>query len=257
MSRYRNPATGQVVALVAVIHVGELPYYRELQRELDRYDLVLFEMVGTAEEREKARSGEVESRLLFIAELQQELQQLLELDHQLDNIDYQRPNFRHADLSQRSFQRELRARGSSLIPFEALMRLAAPLLKASLALTSSLRSIDPQLTNRLRWQSAKMMADTERLLNRLGIRDQENPDDLIIGVRNTHAWKILQRSLPEGFRRTAIFYGAAHMPDFQRRLRETGWILEERSWYPAWRVPVPSDEEASPPPRRFPPEANL
>ena len=111
-----------------------------------------------------------------------------------------------------------------------------------------MRELDPQLTNRLRWQMARTMSNMSRLLDQLGIEEHENPDDVIIGVRNDHAWEVFHDSFPEGHQRIAIFYGAAHLPDFQRRLLEEGWKLEERRWVPAWNIPVPEKGQAEPGP---------
>ena len=77
----------------------------------------------------------------------------------------------------------------------------------------------------------------------LGVEDIEKPTDLILGLRNDRAWEIFEESLAENWRRTAIFYGAAHMPDLRRRLVESGWIPEDLFWLGAWKIPVPTEDE--------------
>ena len=245
VSIYRHPESGRVLSLVGAVHVADPSYFRAIQEELDRYDLVLFERVGTPDEK---RDEKLAARLSIIGELQIELASLLELTHQSDAIDYSRANLRHADLSMAEFTARLEARGEPLIPAEGLLRFLAPFIKMSFAMTRSMRELDPQLTNRLRWQMARTMSDMSRLLDQLGIEEHENPDDVIIGVRNDHAWEVFHDSFPEGHQRIAIFYGAAHLPDFQRRLLEEGWKLEERRWVPAWNIPVPEKQRAGPVP---------
>lgn len=239
---YRHPETDRVVSLVSAVHVGDSQYYRDLQRHLDGFDLVLFERVGTPEERD----DEAAARLSVIGELQMQLGELLEFTHQMQGLDYERKNLRHADMTLAAFTAALDERGESLIPAEGLLRLFAPLMRMSLAMQQAMKELDPQMTNRMRWQMGGMLADVERLLERMGIRADESPDDVIIGVRNEHAWSIFEEALPEGHRRVAIFYGAAHMPDFHRRLVDGGWKLERCEWVSAWYIPTPEPEAAEP-----------
>ena len=46
---------------------------------------------------------------------------------------------------------------------------------------------------------------------------------------------MLTRQLVDGKKKLAIFYGAAHMPDFDRRLRdEFGLTRQSQEWLTAW-----------------------
>ena len=49
ISRYQN-ADGQLVELVAAVHIGDLDYYETLNRHFDTLDLVLFELVTDDED---------------------------------------------------------------------------------------------------------------------------------------------------------------------------------------------------------------
>ncbi len=252
LSRYRHPKTGQQLTLVGAVHVADSSYFEAIQRELDSHDLVLYEMVGApGEERDEA----LVARLSIIGELQNELAELLALGHQRHGIDYGRRNLRHADMSLAEFNKALKERGDQLIPGEGLMRLLAPLMKLSFGMTRAIQGVDPHLVNRTRWQAAQSLADVDGLLKRFGLNknNDSNPDDLIIGVRNDYAWKIFQESLPAKFQRTALFYGAAHLPDFHRRLIESGWQLEGAEWMPAWYIPAPKAVTNTSP--QAPPEA--
>jgi hypothetical protein len=47
--------------------------------------------------------------------------------------------------------------------------------------------------------------------------------------------KVLQKELVGGKKKIAIFYGAAHMPDFERRLVEDfGMRRQGEEWLTAW-----------------------
>ncbi len=243
VTRYRHPGSKQVVALVAAIHIGDPSYYHELQAELDRYDLVLFERIGKVGEEPEDRR---EIFTLF-AELQHEISKLLEFAHQADGIDYTRGNLRHSDMSLREFEQALEeSAGPQIIPLldDRAARWIAPIFRFGMAMTKEMSKSDPHFANRMRWQLGSLLGKLDRVALELQIGDIANPDDVIIGLRNAYAWEIFQRSLSEGFQRTAVFYGAAHMPDFERRLLESGWVRVEQTWIPAWHIPVPAAPEA-------------
>lgn len=240
--RYRLESSGQVVSLVGAVHIADREYYREIQEELDSHDLTLFEMVGDPDHRP---DPEIQQRLSSIGQLQMMMEQLLEFTHQMHAIDYKRKNLRHADLTGLQFARALREKGLFNFSAQGLLRGIGPAFLQGLAVQAAMRGNDDQSVNRLRWQMAKSMTQLDTQMGLLGVEDIENPDDLIIGIRNDHAWKVLEEALPEGHRRIAIFYGAAHLPDFQRRLLKSGWVLEETRWIGAWNIPKPQEVDSN------------
>ena len=175
--------------------------------------------------------------------IQQEMQDLLQLQHQMDEIDYTRKNFRHADLDFGEFSAALAELGLFNIDAVAVLRGIGPAMVDAMGLQAALASTDANLVNRVRWILGQMMAKSVSQLAILGVHDIEKPEDLILGARNDEAWKILGSSLEEGWRRTAIFYGAAHLPDLRRRLLEAGWVFEAIEWIPAWKIPVVDSED--------------
>ena len=57
----------------------------------------------------------------------------------------------------------------------------------------------------------------------------------LITDRNAAALTVLRREIAAGRRRIAIFYGAAHMDDFDQRLQEDfGLQPRETVWLEAW-----------------------
>src|SRR5205814_2029930 len=54
---------------------------------------------------------------------------------------------------------------------------------------------------------------------------------ILINDRNAAAIGFLQKELAKGTKKIAIFYGAAHMPDFERRLRDD---FDLRPQTPQW-----------------------
>lgn len=249
VTRYRHPQSGQVVSLVGAVHIGEKSYYESIQAELDRHDLVLYELVGgpapgspEALEEDTEDTEDMGASVGFIQVMQRELQSILQLQHQMDGIDYTRNNMRHADLNGADFARALAENGLFNIDPKALLNGIGPAMLDGLGLQAALASQDENSVNRVRWMMGKMMANSVSQMAILGIDDIEKPQDLILGIRNDQAWKVLQKSIPEGWRRIAIFYGAAHLPDLRRRLLQDGWIFEQIEWIPAWRIPVENSE---------------
>jgi hypothetical protein len=59
----------------------------------------------------------------------------------------------------------------------------------------------------------------------------------IIAERNKVALGVLRKQLAAGTRRIAIFYGAGHMPDFEKRIgQDFGLVPVETRWLVAWNL---------------------
>jgi hypothetical protein len=57
----------------------------------------------------------------------------------------------------------------------------------------------------------------------------------VVADRNEAALRVFQTELAKGKKRIAIFYGAAHMEDFEQRLsRQFGLKRQSEQWLTAW-----------------------
>jgi hypothetical protein len=65
---------------------------------------------------------------------------------------------------------------------------------------------------------------------------------VIIGERNRVALEVLGKEIAAGKKKLAIFYGAGHFPDMQKRLAAMGFSKTGEEWLAAWSIPVPSKE---------------
>ena len=110
------PASGKpqglYVDLVGAIHVGEREYYEQLNQLFDDYDAVLFELVAP-EGTKIPRGGRKSSGLSLIASLQRVLKNTLDLEFQLEHVDYTKKNMVHADMSPGEFAESMEKRGES------------------------------------------------------------------------------------------------------------------------------------------------
>ncbi len=234
-------ADGLSVDLVAAVHIGGKSYYDTLNRLFRDYDVVLYELVAPEGNR-IPKVGQKPSGAIGSA--QQGLTTALGLAFQLEEIDYSRGNFVHADLSPKQFDEAMQKRGESWwTMFSRLMRegMAQARRKAAAGDTSGevglgelfglLFSSDREL--QLRRIMAEQFTDMEVLTAAFG---GEN-GSTIITDRNAAAIDVMRRQLALGKKKIAIFYGAAHMTDFDDRLRD-GFDLEpvETTWVEAWNL---------------------
>src|SRR4029077_14149168 len=94
----KPPASGPPVSvdLVAAVHVADAAYYDELNRRFEKYDAVLYELV--APEGTVVPRGRGTSNTNPLGAMQNGMKEVLDLDHQLEKIDYTKKNFVHADM---------------------------------------------------------------------------------------------------------------------------------------------------------------
>ena len=101
------------VDLIGAVHVGDAAYYRQLNTRFKQYDALLYELVapeGTVVER-----GRGTSNANPLGALQNGIKNILDLDHQLEQVDYTQPNFVHADLSPDQFLQAMKDRDESFL----------------------------------------------------------------------------------------------------------------------------------------------
>lgn len=144
------------VDLVSTIHIADKEYFDELQKELELYDCVLYEMVTSKENLENRRILGSAKRpkaprfrsFSILGFIQRQMARILSLDFQLDCLDYQSDNWLHADLDFETFRMLQIEKGESLFTFARDMTLKST--KAFLQSTSISRGLDPWRSNLLR-----------------------------------------------------------------------------------------------------------
>lgn len=242
------------VDLVAVVHVGEKDYYSGLNQRFDGYDAVLYELIAPESSPlpPPRIPGGPPGEQSLLSQLQGGIRDLLGLEFQLDGINYHRPNMVHADLSPESFLSSMKERG------ETFWTIAARLILQGIAdqqankdpakdlklLAVLLKGTEQERQVEFRRYLAQNFSELDAFIERL-----EGPKgSTIIAARNQKALQTLDTQLGKGKKRLAIFYGAAHMPDMERRLVADFAAAPKRvEWLKAWSLtyPPPADATAS------------
>jgi hypothetical protein len=237
------------VDLVAAVHLGGRDYYEALNRVFAEYDAVLYELVAPPNAR-LPKPGHKPAGAIGAA--QQGMTRLLGLEFQLDRIDYAADNFVHADLSPREFSAAMAKRGESW--WTVFSRLMA---EASARAERGDMPTGPELTMgdlfglvfgtdtdrqlRLRRLMAEQFSDMDVLTAAFG----GEQGSTLITDRNAAALEVLRDRIAAGDARIAIFYGAAHMDDFDARLQEDfGLQPRDTVWLEAWDLRDPAPEPA-------------
>ncbi len=237
------------VDLVAVVHVGSRAYYDMLDRLFTDYDAVLYELVAPPNAR-VPKPGRRPSGAIGTA--QHGITQVLGLEFQLDQIDYRAENFVHADLSPKEFDAAMAKRG------ESWWTMFTRLMRESMARVDTGEGGGPELgigdmfgllfgpaaerQVRLRRLMAEQFTDMEMLTAAFGGEEGST----LITDRNTAALGVLRHQIDKGAHRIAIFYGAGHMDDFDRRLqKDFGLQPRETVWLEAWDLREPAAAPAA------------
>jgi hypothetical protein len=241
---------GTTVNLVGAIHIGEKDYYDALNKEFTKYDAVLYEMVKPKDMGAPA-PGDGEKSDNPISEFQVFLKDSLDLDFQLDDIDYQAGNFVHADLDKETFEKMQEERGETFEMMFLNMLMKAwtnpPTMHdvgnntedAGDDLISVLTH--PDMERQIKVVIARQLGDID--LSSMGL---DGPGgSVLVTERNKAALKVLSDELTAGKKKVAIFYGAAHMNDMSKRLEAMGFKPVKTTWNVAWDLAIRPDQPSA------------
>ena len=255
ITRYRPKEGELVVDLIGAVHIGEAEYYKTLNNQFEHYDVVLYELVAPQGTRVpaggKKRNSIPQGPMDLVGFMQQQAQSTLGLESQLEKVDYQKSNFTHADLSPTEMGEKMAERGDTpltlgLSAFAEMMRNQnkAAAKAAKLAeqggpeSSNELTQLNPEnlleLLNdplKLKLMMASQFTESGVMEAGLGV----SLNQVIVTDRNEAAMKVLLKEIVSGKKKIAIFYGAAHMPDFEKRLSdELGMKSTKQIWVDAW-----------------------
>ncbi len=226
-----------VVDLVGAVHVGERSYYDALNDLFEQYDVVLYELV--APEGTRIPKGGRSSNHP-VALLQTGMKDILGLEHQMQCVDYTKDNFVHADMSPDEMAKSMNDRGESwLSTFFRMMgagiaqqsRMQAEGKSMEVDLLAAILSDDRE--SALKRIMAEQFEDVEMMMAAL-----DGPQgSTLITERNRVALEELREQIDDGQTKIAVFYGAGHLNDMQKRLIDDfGLKRTGTDWISAWNL---------------------
>ena len=237
---YKN-AQGVQVTLIGAVHIADPGYYEALNKQFEGYDALLYEMVKPADmgapQRNADRGGGVEANGISLVHiLQKGMKTFLDLDYQLDGIDYTKKNFVHADLTAEEFNRMQDERGESIFGL-MLQQMIKELMKGDNGVA---QDMDP-----MQLLAALSSEDSARQLKLILAKQFQNMDEMVAGLegpngsvlvteRNKAALRVLKDQIAAGKKNLGIFYGAAHLKDMEKRLGDMGFKRTGVEYRVAW-----------------------
>jgi hypothetical protein len=216
------------VILYGVVHVADQSYYDLVQRDLDSYDEVLYEGVKQGSDPNVGTKG--------LNAVQKLMGVVLGLTFQKDGIDYKRDHFVHADVDMDRLKKQMK--GQSIDPLERyvspeMMRQLEPFLDLATEFIKMYMQSNPGMQDSLKVQFGQQLANTD-------ISAQLSPEQkrAILDDRNQLVEEVLVKQIRENpkHKSFAIFYGAAHNPDFELRLQRLGFTKASKRWMSAWTM---------------------
>jgi len=233
------------VDMIGAVHVGERSYYEALNKQFEQYDALLYELVGAKGTRPPKGARAASNNPAGF--LQNAMKSTLELDHQLELIDYTKKNFVHADLSPEDMAVAMKKRGDT--PLSITLGVLADVLRQQAIANEKARKnggkaqpqqldlvtmlLDPNGPVKMKRMMAEQMVDLGP-----GTGVGKTLDQLLIQDRNAAAMVVLQEQLDKGKQRLGVFYGAAHLPDFHNRMLELGFRPATVTWNAAWDLRI-------------------
>ncbi len=226
------------VDLIGAVHIGEKAYFADLNERFKQYESLLFELVapeGTVIPKGGGRSEGIPSNP--VAALQKGMQSVLGLEFQLEHIDYTKKNFVHADMTPTEFAQSMKQNDESVSGYvvraigQGMAMQSAGKGDSSMDMVIAMFSSNKEL--RMRRAFAKQIQEMEAGMVVFKGRDGST----IIDHRNAKCMKVLEREIAAGKRNIAIFYGAGHLPDMQRRLiNDFEMKRGGQVWLEAWSL---------------------
>ena len=235
VSRYENEA-GAKVELIGAVHIADAEYYDVLNERFKKYDAVLYEMVGGGAKADAPVDKKNALRFFQIL-----YQQMLDLEFQMNGIDYSAGNFVHADMNWAQFSKRMKKKDENLF---ILMSKAFEHQEEMRAEGKGDGFFDPRgmmeaiykgdSPDEIKLVVGKQFANMDVLMAGM---EQGKGGSVLIGERNKVALKVLSKELKKGKRNLALFYGAAHLPGMDKQLTEKmGFKRTGVEWLVAWNV---------------------
>jgi chitinase len=210
--------------LVGAIHVGSHAYYSQVQSLLNSQDLVLYEGVrptdSSAASMKPAATGPMS--------IYKVLSDAIGLDFQLNDINYDRPNWKNVDLSWERIvalnKMEAKSKSTGVDTIKSLLDPNGTMAKA---FTKMITSATPGTREAFKLMIVKFAGG--------GFKSPLDPttNDIVIGARNKVVVDAIGQVLakPNPPKSIGVFYGAFHLPTMEQSLADRfGYREAEELW---------------------------
>ena len=225
------------VDLIGAVHIGEKEYFQKLNKRFENYEAMLYELVapeGTVIPKGGGGGGIPTNP---IAAMQSGMKAVLGLEFQLEHIDYTKDNFIHADMTPEEFSESMVANDESFSKYavraigQSMAMQAAGKGGDNMGMLFAMFSKNKEL--RMRRSFAKQLKSMETGM----VIFQGKDGSTIVDHRNAKCMEVLESEIAAGKRNIAIFYGAAHLEDMQRRLMSDFKMKRGgQVWLEAWSL---------------------
>jgi hypothetical protein len=227
--------TSPTVDLIGAVHIADSAYYEQLNREFQNYDAVLYELVASEKARTPRRSDPPGTSPLSM--IQNGMKDVLALEFQLKGIDYTRKNMVHADMSPKEFAQSMESRGETVWTMIGRMFGYAMSQQAEAGDTNNFDLLAALFAKNRPLALKRVLADQfDRSQDSMAALEGPEGSTLISG-RNQVALNVLRKQIADGKKKIAIFYGAGHLADLQKRLAtQFDMVPAETRWLVAWNL---------------------
>ena len=221
------------VDLVAAVHIADKGYYQELNKRFAGYDAVLYELVAPKGTRVPKGGGKDKRAGNALSAVQLGMKDVLKLEFQLDQVDYTRKNLIHADLSPQQFLKSIQNEDFT----DILTRLLAYALakQAQGGDGGEVQLLMAMFDSNRSLALKRVMAEQFQEMEGLTAALEGPKGSTLIARRNARALEVLKEQIAAGKKKIAIFYGAGHMSDMEKRLRADFSLKPQATqWLRAW-----------------------
>lgn len=234
---YKNK-DGVQVDLIPEIHIADAAHYERRNEQFKAYNSLCYELVapkGTVPEKQ-------ENRGVGLHSMQTIMSDMMGLSHQLSIVDYKAKNMVHADMSFEEMLKKAGDRGDDQVTI-MLGAFADMIRQQNLAKLKG--SPEDSLTFDFIMKSLTNPNYLKRYIaQQILSNDQIGPtiEQLLVKDRNEAAMKVVMERVKAGDKKIGLYYGAAHMPDFDLKLRALGFEPVKQEWEEAWDMRITADE---------------
>jgi len=179
--------------------------------------------------------------------IQVQLAEALGLKFQLAAIDYTRPTWRNSDMSIDQVQQRLEASGAS---GDALFSMLDGSSLASRFVSMMLGFVkgNPQMAMMMKIMLVETLANSDEMIgSQAGGENLAALMKVIVVDRNQEVFNDLAKVLADepGMKSIAIFYGAGHLADMEKRLtKDMGFVFRDDRWFTAMSLDLSSQPGA-------------